>query len=292
MSRVSRGAVMYFGTRQLMQWIACPNVEIPQGKVGWASQTNYLNGGAYVRRSTTAHKEYEFTWDPVTRDEIRTVLDYADRLYGDGPFYWVDPWNADANMLPQWAASPFQALDDAPNAYATNVLLEQASTPSNTLGYPVRSTRFTFTDDSAPRRGPWVPIPPGYTAWVGAHGFDQSGLEVVVTPTTGATTYGTPFNATLLSVTDSTRVTDSVAASSGATGLVLSLDGASGDSIALSGVIVQVLKDGVTPSTGGFISGQGHSGCQFADQPEYVPYSAAFGNGSVVASLVETEGWR
>jgi hypothetical protein len=283
---------MYFGTRELMQWIACPNVEIPQSKRGWSTKTDYLNGGAYVRRSTAAHKEYEFTFDPVTRDEMRTFLDYADRLYGDGPFYWIDKWNSDVNLLPQWAASPFQILDDAPNAYATSATVTQAATPANTLGYPTRSARFTFTADSAPKYGPWVPIPPGYTAWVGAHGFDQDGLEVVITPTTGAATYGTPQNATILPVTSTTRVTDPIAASSGATGLVLSLDGADGDSIALSGVIVQVLPDGVSPLAGGYLSGQGQSGSSFAEMPDYIPYSAAFGTGAVTATLVETEGWR
>jgi hypothetical protein len=283
---------MYFGTRENMQYIACPNVDIPASKRGWAVKTEYLNGGAHVRRSTASHKEYEFTFDPVTRDEMRTFLDYADRLYGDGPFYWVDPFVADVNMLPQWAASPFQILDDAPNAYATDVLVEQATTPANTLGYPTRSARFTFGDDSAPKYGPWIPIPPGHTAWVGAHGFDQSGLELVITPTTGATTYGAPQNATILPVTSTTRVVDTVAASDGYTGLVLSLDGDPGDSLALAGVMVQVLKDGRTPEPGGYLSGQGHSGCSFEGQPEYTPYSAAYMNGSLIANLVETEGWR
>jgi hypothetical protein len=55
--------------------------------------------------------------------------------------------------------------------------------------------------------------------------------------------------------------------------------------------MVQVLETGVTPATGGFISGQGNSGLQFITQPQYVPYSAALDKVGVVAELAEYYGW-
>ena len=61
--------------------------------------------------------------------------------------------------------------------------------------------------------------------------------------------------------------------------------------IILSGMIVQVLKDGSIPEPGGFISGQGHSGCQFASLPEYTPYSYAHDIVGMVVDLVETGAW-
>jgi hypothetical protein len=55
--------------------------------------------------------------------------------------------------------------------------------------------------------------------------------------------------------------------------------------------MVQVLETGVTPETGGFISGQGNSGLQFTAQPAYTPYSAALDKVGVVVELTEYYGW-
>jgi len=280
---------MYFGTKDYMQSVACPNVNIPSNKVGWSTGQQYINGGAYVRRSTAAHKEYELTWDRVAREDIIPILNYADKLYGDGAVYWLDPFIADFNVLPQYLASPFQVLDDGPPILADGAIQESVTTPANTLGYPTRSVRFTTTADTTARRNIWVPIPSGYSAWVGVHGFDQSGdAGVTISPTVGSG-FGTDIDATILPVTSTTRVADEVTGD----GLYLSYTpGDPGDSITLSGIMVQVLPTGQAPSTGNFCSGQGHSGCQFSEQPEYTPYSAAFGSGGMVAALIETEAWK
>jgi hypothetical protein len=55
--------------------------------------------------------------------------------------------------------------------------------------------------------------------------------------------------------------------------------------------MIQVLETGVTPETGGFISGQGNSGLQFVSQPTYTPYSSALNKVGVVAELAENYGW-
>lgn len=278
---------MYFGTRTRMQWVRCPSVSMPSSKVGWQSKTDYLNGGAYVRRSTAAHKEYRLTWNVATRDEMRPILDYADRLYGDGPFYWIDPFVSNYNLLPQWFASPFQGLDDGIILTGETTRGSVIATPDNTLNYPTRSILYTVTDPARAVRV-WVPIPPGHTAWVGAHGQDVTGGTVQVIPTTGPATTGTPSTLTLLGVTDPTRFNASFSGND-YTGIYLTLGGSG--SVILSGLMVQVLRDGVTPETGGFISGQGHSGCEFVEQPTYTPYSSAFDTGGLVANFVETGGW-
>jgi hypothetical protein len=282
---------MWFGTRDYMQWVKCHDVDVPSSKVGWSSRADYLNGGAYVRRSTAAHKEYTLAWNHSTLDDIRPILDYADKLYGDGPIYWLDPSIANKNVLPQWFASPFQGLDDGPILTGVTTRGEVITTPANTLGYPTKSIRYTMSGTVAQRLRVWVPIPPGYTAWVGVHGQDEDGGALVVNPTTGPNTSGPNTVLTMLGVTDETRV-NTAFDSTDCDGILIRVGGSSGQSFILSGVIVQVLPTGTTPATGGFISGQGHSGCSFAEQPEYTPYSAAFGTGGLVADLIETEGWR
>jgi hypothetical protein len=103
---------MWFSTRDYGAWIQCPSIEMPSKKEGWNSNGLFLNGGAYSRSSTAAHKHYNMSWGNINRDEARKILDFADRLYGDGPFYWVDPFVAEYNMLPQWFASPSQGITD------------------------------------------------------------------------------------------------------------------------------------------------------------------------------------
>lgn len=277
---------MWFSTRDYGTWIQCPSIEMPSSKEGWNSGGSFLNGGAYQRSSTAAHKKYALHWGSIGRDEARKILDFADRLYGDGPFYWVDPFVAEYNMLPQWFASPSQGLTDGIPLNG-DVRGTAIDTPANANGYPVKSIVYTVIL-GVPTVPVWVPVPPGYTAWVGAHGADGTGGVLQVQTTTGPTSYGSTTTLTLLPVTSTVRV--DTAFSGAITGIELSLSG--NGTITLSGIMVQVLPNGVTPEPGGFISGQGHSGCSFVDQPEYVPYSAAFDRASVAAEFVETEGWR
>lgn len=280
---------MWFATRQYGAWVPCPAVGMPSSKVGWANEMEYINGGAFSRTSTAAHKEYRLTWDVISRDDARVILDFADRLYGNGPFFWTDPFTADQNVLPQWFASPFQGLDDGIILNGSTTRGVSVATSDNMLGYPISSIRYTVASDTPERV--WIPVPPGYTAWVGAHGLDGTGGTVEVIPTTGPNSVDSATTLTLLDVTDSTRFNASFANSSGYTGIYVTLGGSG--TVTLSGIMVQILKDGKTPEEGGFISGQGNSGCAFSGgQPEWTPYSAAMDRGSIVAEMVEVGGWQ
>lgn len=275
----------YIGTRERMLQTRSPSVGFPSGKAGFSSQINFLNGGASIRRSRASHKRYEMTWDSFTRDQARVILDLADQVYGVGDIYWHDPFVADRNCLPQWWGTPATGLDDGlplnRGERGTPI-----ATPPNTLGFPVQSILYTCAGAG---RSVWIPIPVGHTAWIGAYGANGTGGQVITTPTTGATTVGTASALTLMAVTDPARFNRSITAAGGRTGVLISLGGTG--TVTLSGLMVQVLLDGVTPQTGGFISGQGHSGCQFVAQPDYTPYSSAFDTVGVVAEFVETGGW-
>lgn len=277
----------WFGTRGYMQWVAAPAINMDATKKGWATQTNYLNGGAYVRKSLAAHKEYSLAWNLTTRERIRAISDYADGLFGQGPIYWADPFVMDTNMLPAYWASPFMGIYDGP------ILNEQATlrptstpTPANTLGYPAESAVYTIGAGTKP--SVWIPIPPGYVAWVGFSGSAGTGGLLQATPTTGVSTLGTPVSLTPLSVTDPNRVNQSFDGNV-YNGVQLSLAGTG--TIVLSGIMVQLLPNGSVPFTGSFISGQGHSGCQFASQPLLTQYNAIMDRVGLSAVLVETNAW-
>lgn len=275
----------YMGTRNQMLEVRAPSVNMPSSKQGYFNKVDFLNGGTSIRRSTAAHKNYTMTWNSMDRDEARKILDLADGVYGHGPIYVHDPMAADRNVLPQWWATPSQGLyDGLPLNDGSRG--ESVATPANSLGFPPESIKYVV--DAGRTRNIWIPIPAGYTAHVGAYGYDGTGGEVVVTPTINILTSGSPVTLSLLDVTDDTRFTNTFDSSS-YDGIFLSLGGAG--TVTLSGIMVQVLETGVTPATGGFISGQGNSGLQFVAQPTYTPYSAALDRVGVVAELAEYYGW-
>lgn len=275
----------YMGTRNQMLEVRAPSVNMPSSKQGYFNKVDFLNGGTSIRRSTAAHKNYTMTWNSMDRDEARKILDLADGVYGTGPIYVHDPMAADRNVLPQWWATPSQGLRDG-LALNDGTRGEPVATPANSLNFP--SDSIVYTVLSGQTRRVWVPIPDGYTAWVGAYGSNGTGGTVVATPTIDAGSDGTPVTLTLLSVSSDARFNQSFASSS-YDGVMLSLGGAG--TVTLSGIMVQVLETGVTPETGGFISGQGNSGLQFVAQPTYTPYSAALDRVGVVAELTEYYGW-
>jgi hypothetical protein len=277
---------MWFGTRDYMQWVPCPLVDADMSKTGWQTEALYLNGGARVHRSSTAHKEYNLSWGLQSRDNIRLVTDYADGIYGDGPIYFIDPFAADRNVLPQYWAAPMLAGDDAPLLHGT-VTPSLTATDTNSLGYPIKSATYS-TNSSYVRPQLFIPIPPNMTFWIGAHGTATGSSVVKVTPTVGVTGLGTPVSLTLLAVNTITRVDTSFDGAS-YSGVLIELNGTG--TITLAGLIGQILPTGTTPSTGGFISGQGHSGCQFAEQPKLQNYSSAMDKVALTARLVETQAW-
>lgn len=276
----------WIGTRERFLETRMPSVVLPSGKSGWYSELNYLNGGASTRKSTAASKRYDMTWNSISYDDAQVILDLADGLYGDGEIYWLDPIIASRNVLPQWWASPFQGtVDGLPLGGGARP--DVVATPPNSLGFPTRSARYTV-DPADTSLTTWVPRPDGYTVHVGVYGTAGTGGVVEIVNTDGPVTELSVTNATLLAVSDNSRFNYSTSAGDG---VLLRLGGTG--TVTLSGLMVQVLPTGTTPQTGSFISGQGHSGCKFADggQPEWIPYSAVIDTHALTAQFIETGGW-
>jgi hypothetical protein len=277
----------WFGTRDYMQWVPCPNVDSDMSKIGWQAQAQYLNGGARIRKSSTAHKEYNLSWGLQSRDNLRLVGDYADGIYGDGLIFFIDPFAADKNVLPQYWAAPMLAADDGPILHGTTAP-NTIATDVNFYGYPTKSAVYTTTSGGTSSKV-FIPIPPKYAAWVGVHGSSFGSAVLTVTPYTSATSASSPSNITLLPVNTQTRVNTSFSGNL-YTGITLELGG--NGTLVLSGLIVQILPIGQTPAEGSFISGQGNSGCYFAEQPRLQNYSSAMDKVGMTAKLIEVGQWE
>jgi len=274
---------MWFGTRAYMQEIRDPGPEPEYESPAWEVKTQYLDGAVGLSKSKSFHREFAFTWDGLTQAQVRQITDYADGVYGDGLIYWFDEYTSTQNALPQaWATPAVGGYDGAPLAGDVRPVLSANSVMSQ--GYPAELATYTIaTTDTL--RSVFVPIPPGYSGWVGIHGATDAQDFVKVTPYTGSTA-GTVVHPTILSTATTTRVNTEIAG--GATGLELSFDNTTDGTFTLAGMIVQILPTGDTPETGGFISGQGHSGCRFDGRPTKVPFVVRSADASQVAiRLVE-----
>jgi hypothetical protein len=251
----------------------------------------YMNGGSFRRNSLSAAKTYKLTWALAPRDSIRPITDYVEGVYGNLPLYWSDPFNQRYNVLAQSFATPSLGGYDGVilNGNTANNRPAIIPTSANIYGYPTESAIYTNTAASDVPIRHYVPIPPGYTAWVGVNGATGTGGTVNVR-TTLKTASSAPTALTLLNVTTATRFNYSVDASPTVDGIELHLGGTG--TVTITSMMVQILPTGETPLDGNFVSGQGHSGVQWEGRPSVNAYSAGMDLVGVTASFVETEQWR
>lgn len=128
----------------------------------------------------------------------------------------------------------------------------------------------------------YVPIPPGYELWIGWHGSTDGNGGVQVAPVAPGNATGTPQVLTPLAVTDSTRVNTSFS-SVNCQGVEVSFTLGTSTTVTIAGIIAQILPLGATPMTGGFISGQGHSGCGFTQKPTMQAITMAIGTDGLIS---------
>lgn len=276
---------MWCGPRGFERWVKAPDTEADFSRKKASALISFDNGRADVAGSIGSHAEYAMSWNVMTRDEARPILDMQAGVYStdlsDQPvIYFIDPMQMDTNLAPLNWGFPASATQDA-QSLLKGARPEAASTPANTLGYPALSAKYTISA-STESRSFYIPIPPGFKLWVGFHGSVTGDGAVTVTPVDGDVTELTP-----LAVTSTTRVNASFSSASGAD---IQITGSNGDTVTLSALILQVLPASATPKTGGYVSGQGHSGCKFADVPQVTAYSSVsrYKQVGMTAKLIET----
>jgi hypothetical protein len=296
-------ASVYFGNDQYQAWIKAPSTGLAVSNKNWTAETQLLNGRTHVARSQGSHKRFTMNWLGSMNDEENTlniVKDFADGMYGPGPFFWNDPYAVNSNLFsPAWAA-PFMSIgtdwdaicpDDAP---VTKEVVTTSSISAlvgvNTQGYPAQSAKFTAaTTPTAESERVTFYIPDGYTLWLGFHGHHGS-TGVVRGQAYKNGVAATPTNITPLGVNSSTRVNASFPSTSAdKVEFYLAKIAAPSCTFHISGLIAQILPAGLTPTAGGFLSGRGTTGLEFATIPEIEYYSANINDGQIgmSASFVE-----
>jgi hypothetical protein len=280
---------VYFGNGTRQTWIPAPLTGLIASTGTFSVENQLLNGRAILKRAAANHRAFEASWlgsmnADSMEDSLHTIKDFSDGLYGEGPFYWLDPYAIDTNLLPPHWAAPMLSEQGWPTL-GTNLVTTYGSTEANNRNYPVKSSILTFGSTSAfeSDRKLTMIIPSGYKLHFGWHGKVNSGTATVALRTyargTGTTT---DVNAPVLSVTSPIRTNTQVNGNTHSKAEIFIKKPASATSvIEIAGMIVQILPESETVPQGGFISGRGTSALEFRALPTFEYYSAAVNNGQV-----------
>lgn len=296
---------VYFGNAQKQTWIDAPQSGMRASSAGSISEQQLLSGATFIRRSGASHRRFEMSWlgsmnAPALQDSLQTIKDFSDGLYGDGPFFWNDPYAISSNLFsPAWAA-PSMAIDsdwyaicpDGIGVQKEKVLTSSISTlvGNNTAGYPLYSAKYTAPGSPTLESDKFVfHIPDGYTLWIGLHGHHGSTGKAFIRPTLGGVV-GTAVEIVPLGVDTTNRFNTSIASTVGNTAEFYLAKVASGTcTFHISGLMAQLLPTGTNPASGNFISGRGTNGLEFASFPEIEYYSANINDGQIGMSVTLAE---
>lgn len=284
------GAV-YFGTKDKQSWIKSPSSGMRANSVGWASKTQLLNGRSFIRRSGAAHREFSPSWfgelNSATEQSLQEIKNYADGLYGDGPYYFVDPYASSQNVLPPHWAAPMLTEKDWP-ALAPGLLatFTKDAQPNN---FPLKQAEYIAYEGYESTNKLVLIIPPTLKLHFGWHGPDAGAPGVRITPYLRAT--GLPGNSIdpLCIEVGGTTPTNTVVDGSVYSYVEVFIASDAEQSILITGMIAQLLPANASASTGGFIAGKGITSLEFDNSPDIEYYSSAIGNGQVGMSVNWTE---
>jgi hypothetical protein len=280
---------VYFGNGTKQTWIPAPLTGLVASTNGFSIENQLLNGRAIIKRSSGSHRAFEASWlgsmnADAMEDNLYTIKDFSDGLYGQGPFYWLDPYAIDTNLLPPHWAAPMLSEQGWPTI-ATGPTTTYVATDANTKNYPTKSALFTFSSTAAFESAQklTIIIPEGYKLHFGWHGSVNSGSATLAlrmyNRDTGVTT---DTNAAVLGVTSAVRTNTQVNGNtySKAEIFIKKPSGAT-SAIEVAGMIAQVLPEANSVTQGNFISGRGTSALQFRGLPNFEYYSAAINDGQV-----------
>ena len=281
---------VYFGNKDKQLWIKAPKTGLKAGNTGKIVQNDYLSGRSSVKRSKASKRDYNPSWLGYQNSEdgtsIYVLKDFADGLYGDGPFYFLDPYAVDQNVLPPHWAAPMLTEKDWPSLSSDFSATFTAESVTN--NYPIRYASYTTAGAYESTNKLTIIIPQDYALNFGWHGpaaGSSTGVRVVpYLRSNGAA--DTAVNPAKLATNSTTRTNLKL---KGDTYSYVEIFIATGtaSTVNITGMIAQILPESAVTAQGGFISGRGTTAIEFSQIPEIEYYSAAIGDGLIGLSA----GW-
>lgn len=283
----------YFGTASYAAFVKTPQSGMAANSVGYSSKMDFLNGGSSVRRSNGNHREFNMSWSGQmngtdSTENIQIIKDFYDGLYGDGPFYWLDPFAMSSNVLAPHYAAPMLSGLDWPSLSATIKPTLSANTYSN--GYPIKGALYAVPPGHCDTRKLTILIPPTHTLHFGWHAQSaslsaSSTAGIRITPYNLSGVAQTNVNPASLLAGGTTRTNQTFAGSSvSRVEIFIANGGGTTDTVRLVGMIAQILPTGSSVASGGFISGRGTTKLEFSEPPTINYISSAINNGFIEMS--------
>ena len=295
----SRRKAFWFGTEERMDWFASPLQGADSSPEGWGVSGTLLNGGGYGYNSWGTHKNFTYEWPESSSPEVAQMMkSYRDGTYGRGLLYFIEPMTYTTNILPALWADPSLAVGGESPSIVPGV--QPTAVPTSgweTNGLPVKSAYFSsvpYSPTVDTDRTVFVPIPEGYTLYLGAFYSGANSIFAVPVVANGGTL--APVALTQLANDSDVVVHDTF---SGVKGVRLWVNGNAGGGTTVTALIARLIKTGSSPSAverlkrGPWVGGQGHSGARFMGAPSYVTNSPiAGGRVGFAASLKEVGSWE
>jgi hypothetical protein len=289
---------VYFGNATYQTLIKAPQSGMDASPVGYSNKMEFLNGGSSVRRSKRTHREYSMSWagqmnNTEASESLYVLKDFYDGLYGDGPFYWNDPFASNSNILPPHWAAPMLAEGEWPNISATVTPTFTSQAYSN--GYPIKYASYALAGSAVDTNKLTLIIPVTHSLNLGWHSTSAgvsassaAGIRIVPYNLSGVAQTAVNPNSLLAGGTTRTNTTFD-GASVSRVEIFLANGSGSTSTAALVALIAQILPTGTSVASGGFISGRGITRFEFASSPTISYISSAINNGyfEMSANFVE-----
>lgn len=278
---------VYFGNANKQVWIPAPQSGMRADLSGRIVQNELLSGRTDITRSVAASRRFDASWlgslnDPELEASLHTIKSFYEGVYGDGPFYWVDPYAAKTNLLPPHWAAPALCEKDWP-AIASFQATEFLETESNSLDYPFKSARYQLGGSSAisSSRELTLIIPQGYSLHVGWHGSATGDAGLLVKRIARADGAVTEVKPAVIALSSANRTNAAISGDAYSMAKLSLYKGEGAADFRVAGIIAQILPSAESPATGGFLGGRGTSAIEFASQLGIEYYSANVNNGQV-----------
>jgi len=289
---------VYFGNANFQTFIAAPLSGLQASSTGYSATTNLLNGRSFVKRSYGASRTFAPSWvgpmnSTVLSESLNTIKDFADGLYGSGNLYWIDPYAAATNMMPPHWAAPMLDENDWPSISATVTPTFAAASYAN--NYPIKRAAYSLPASHVDTKKLTLIIPSTHTLHFGWHASSAgvtaataAGIRIVPYNLSGVAQ--TAVNPASLLAGGTTRTNQTFAGSSYSRVEIFLANGAvSTSAVNLVAMIAQILPNGTSVASGGFISGRGTTALQFSAPVQIEYYSSAINNGQIGLSTALTE---
>lgn len=289
---------VYFGNATFQTFIEAPLTGMTAGSSGFYAETQLLNGRTFVKRSVASSRKFGASWSGSLNStdlttSLETVKSFSSGLYGAGPFYWVDPFASDQNILPPHWAAPMLDETDWPSLSATVTPTFSSGIYAN--NFPTRRANYLLPAGHSDTKKLTIIIPSTHTLHFGWHsnssGYTSStGAGIRITPYNLLGAAQTAVNPVSLLAGGTTRTNQTFAGSSvSRVEIYLANGGGTSISAIITAMIAQVLPTGTSVATGGFIPGKGTTALQFSSPVEIEYYSSAINSGQIGLSTTFVE---